>query len=774
MAYAKKRKKSDNQATALPSDKSAVTDDNLTKLITWVNEADDATLQSRELAEKSRNYYDSIQWTDAEVAKLKAQKQAATVINRIKPKVDGLMGMERANRTTAKAYPRTPKETGGALAATEAVRFCLQDNMYERHRSDAWENLLIEGTAGIEICVKPKKDDFKIIIRHIMWDRLIYDPHSRRKDFSDARFLGQVVWMDYDEAVSMYPDAKDVLETMLSGSQTYDDKPRWMDNTRERVKIVELYYKKDDGDWWYCCFTRGGYCEAPKISPYINEEGDTESAYEFASLFVDREGGRYGSEKQLLDVQDEINKRRSKALHLMSVRQVRWERGAVEDIDKARQELAKPDGVVETTPGMEFEILKTGDMAAAQFNLLSEAKLEIDSVGANAATMGKDKNVESGVALRQRAMTGQTELAPMFDILKNMDIRVYRKTWNRIKQYWKSEMWLRVTDDENNLKFVGLNKPITEGEFALQQAQEQMVAQKMPPEQMQQALMQVKAQLDQNPLSQRRHSTENDIVNLDVDIVMDDAPDTVTQEVEDFQAMAEMVKSGFPLPPEAVIMASPLSNKDRIIKMMKEQPQVPPQIQEQMKKMQEELQKLSQENQQLKAGAQVEAQKIQADQQAMQAKLQMQQQEKAAELQLQQQSQASELALLREKTAAEIELKRAVAEADLQIEEKKLAMEGQKLNMTHQHKTAEMAMNHEHETKKLAFEQEKTAKEEKAKAGMENEKKTEAMAPQVLKTMQAMMDTQNKFNEKLLTEISKPKTITAKSSSGTVITATTH
>jgi len=52
----------------------------------------------------------------------------------------------------------------------------------------------------------------------------------------------------------------------------------------------------------------------------VNEEKETEHAYEFASAFVDRDGGRYGAARQLLDVQDEINKRRSKALHLMSVR----------------------------------------------------------------------------------------------------------------------------------------------------------------------------------------------------------------------------------------------------------------------------------------------------------------------------------------------------------------------------------------------------------------------------------------------------------------------
>lgn len=675
MAYASKKKKKGktNESTALPDGAGAVTDPQHAQLITWVNEADDATLASRELSEKSRLYYDSIQWTDAEVAKLKSQKQAPTVINRCKPKVDSLMGMERANRTTAKAYPRTPKHTAGATAATEAVRFVLQDNMYERVRSDAWENMLIEGTGGIEVIVKSKSDDtYKIRVRQIMWDRLIYDPHSRRKDFSDAKFLGQVVWMDYDDATALYPDARDVLESMQEGSQTYDDKPRWMDNTRRRVKIVELYYRREDGDWWYCCFTRGGYCKTPQVSPYKNEEGETEHVYEFASLFVDREGGRYGSLRQLLDVQDEINKRRSKALHLMSVRQTFGTAGSVADVNKARAELAKPDGHVEFAYGelnKDFGILPTGDMAQAQFNLLAEAKLEIDSVGANAATMGKDKTVQSGVALRQRALTGQTELAPMFDMLKNLDIRVYRKIWNRVKQYWRSEMWLRVTDDENNLKFVGLNKPVTKGETLLKVAQERGI----PP----QALQQLQQRISSDPMMKEVVSTENDIVNLDVDIVMDDAPDTVTQEVEDFQAMAEMVKSGFPLPPEAVIMASPLSNKDRIIKMMKEQPQISPQHQKQMEqvaKQMEELkaqaQKLAQENQMLKAGAQEAQAKIAIDAKASQDKIAFQRDEAAQEISLKRAIANEEAKLKREIAEAEHDLKRREANFALECRAK--------------------------------------------------------------------------------------------------------
>lgn len=650
--------KKSNKSVAKPQD--SVTDELHDQLVTWVNEFDNITEESRTIAEKARDYYDSKQLTDAEVKDLKKRGQPIVVINRIKPKMDGLMGMEKSNKTTVKCFARTPKHQQGAQAATEAIKYVLQDNFYDQIRSQCWNDLLMEGTSGTEIIIKNVKGEKKITQSRIHWDRLIFDPHRRQRDYSDAKFLGQFIWMDYSDAVSMFPDAKDILDNTISSSNTFQDKPSWVDSTRKRVRVIELYWK-DKGEVYYSCFTRGGYCTQPKISIYKNEEGETVWPYEFSSMFIDREGQAYGACKQLLDVQDEINKRRSKALHLMSVRQTFGTAGAVADVNKARQELAKPDGHVEFAfgeMGKDFGILPTGDMVAAQFNLLTESKNEIDAVSYNAAASGKETRQMSGVALRSREAASQTELAPMFDVLRNHDLRVYRKTWNTIKQFWKEEKWIRVTDDENNLKWVGLNKPLTKGEAMLKQAQEQG----MPPEQLQQ----MQAQIQSDPMMQEVISTENDIVGLDVDIIIEDAPDSVTTQIEDFQVIGEMVKSGFQMPPLAVIEASPLSNKDKIIKMMKEQAPMSPEHQKQMEEMQEQTKKLAQENQKLKMG-----------QEETQAKLQAAAEEARMSLAVQKEKQDAEIKLAREKAAADIELKRKIAEADYQIEERKLSLQNE-------------------------------------------------------------------------------------------------
>src|SRR3990167_4739891 len=141
------------------------------QLISWANESDDSTQESREISEKCRDYYDSKQLSAEEISALKKRNQAPVVINRIKPKMDTLMGMEKGAKTTAKAFTRTPKHEKSSEAATEAIRFVLQDNDFDQVRSAVWDNILIEGTGGCEIIVKPAKkreDGYKITINHLM------------------------------------------------------------------------------------------------------------------------------------------------------------------------------------------------------------------------------------------------------------------------------------------------------------------------------------------------------------------------------------------------------------------------------------------------------------------------------------------------------------------------------------------------------------------------------------------------------------------------------
>lgn len=581
-------------------------DDGVTALVQMFEESEQTTRDAREKAERDRDFYDSKQWTREEEQALERRKQPVVTFNRIQRKIDYLSGLERQQRKDPKAFPRTPKDQDAADAATDAVRFACDSSDWDDVRSAAWDNLLIEGTCAVMVGVKKTRQGYDPLITHVAWDRFFYDPASSRTDFSDARYMGVVTWYDLTEAQRKWPDAKEALEATMAQAkddETYDDKPKhgfWADYKRKRVRVIEMFHK--EGQWMRCVFTQAGYLEKKAPSPYVDEAGEPENPIKAMSLYVDRDNNRYGAVRVLIDPQKEINKRRSKGLHLITMRQARVGLSADGDSETIRRELAKPDGLIRAERD-DFEILPTNDMAAANLSLLQEAKNEIDLLGANAALSGKNENDMSGRALIAQQQGGMVEVARMFDRLRSLSIDVYRSIWNRIRQVWPSERWIRVTDDERNVRFVGLNQKVTVAMLAEEVAQGdqkaiQKAAQIVGPQLMQaymqgdeQAQMMLGMFVQQN--GQQVVEVRNAVNELDVDIVIDEGMDTPTVQAEQFDAIVKMLPALGPMAQSpqmvaTIIEASQLRNKDKLLEMIEQAQMAPPPdpAMEQMKQIQ--------------------------------------------------------------------------------------------------------------------------------------------------------------------------------------------
>lgn len=590
----------------------------LSRLVQWHEAADQSTADARGEAERDRDYYDGSQWTAEEIATLKKRKQPVVTINRIKPKVDFLKGQEQQRRMMPRAYPRTPAEEDGAQAATDSIRYVLDAGKWDRERSGCFDNHIIEGVCGIDIQVSQAGDgDYRIEAKQIPWDRLWYDPHSRQRDFSDAKYKGQFLWMDLEDAVAKWPDKKGELEGMLSTDHstigdTYEDTPRvrWSDPKRKRIRIAQCWSNEEGGKVFFSTFTKGGVLERLE-SPFVDEDGEPDDGFVFGSCNIDRDGNRYGVVRAWISIQDEINKRRSKMLHLLSVRQT-FGNQSIGDKNALRKELARPDGHIELAGGAElnkdFGVLPTGDLAQGQRELLSEAKNEIDAVGVNAALSGNEGRVMSGRALLAKSEQGLSELGPTFDSFSQFQLDVYRKIWSRIRQFWTAEKWVRVTDDERNVKFVGLNQPLTLGEQLLEEFKKQPGA---TPEQIAQAEQQAKM----DPQMQVVVGTKNHVAQMDVDLVLDEVPASATLQTEAFDQLMTIAPHAGSMPPqmfEALIEVSPLRNKEKVLKKLRgeEEGAIPPQVRQQMEQMQaagQELEQQLQEMQQKLAQAEAKA-----------------------------------------------------------------------------------------------------------------------------------------------------------------------
>jgi hypothetical protein len=535
-----------------------------TQLKQWFEDSETASREERRRAEQSRDYFDGKQWTTAEQKALSERGQPEITINKIKDKVAMLCGLERRARTDPKAFPRTPAEEDRADAATQALRYIADDNDYPLARSAVFEEMLVEGYSGIEMTLEDDgQGGTAIRITHVPWERIWYDPHSRRPDFSDCRYLGTVVWMDRDQAEEMFPGADSVIEASFqAGYDTYVDKPdhvSWSDNRRSRVRVVQCHWVRN-GAWWQSTYTKGGLLTDPVPSPFKDRHGKSACSILLQSAYIDRDNRRYGMVRNLISLQDEINKRRSKALHLLSVHQVVAEKGAVKDVDEARQQLARPDGLVEVNAGMRFEILPSGEMTNGQFQLLQHATAEMQLSGPNAAMSGTDPRELSGRAILAQQAGGQTQNEPLADSLRWWSRRVYEMAWMAVRQYWTGPKWLRVTDELGELRWVGLNRPVTVADRLAQ----------MPEQQRAMAMQQMQL-MPGDPRLQQVIGVENDVSDLDVDITIAEGTDIPALQNENFQTLIQLagMQPGL-IPPEVLIAASSLRDKDQLLAMMKQ------------------------------------------------------------------------------------------------------------------------------------------------------------------------------------------------------------
>ncbi len=533
-----------------------------------VSRAAELTQAARAASERDRDYYDHHQLTEQEENTLRRRGQPIIINNRIQRKVDAMVGLEQKGRVDPQAWPRNPQDQDAADVATKALVYVEECERFDVKRSSAFENLLIEGYGGVEVCAKRDRYGMTPCLTRLRWEEIFFDPNSREKDFSDASYMGVQKWMSEDSAVEycrpFWQGDADELRALFDtqstfSDETYDDRPReegqmaWVDPKMRRVRVVQMYYQRG-GEWRLAIFTGRGdiYDEA---SPYLDEEGRPACAMVLMTAYVDRENRRYGLVRSLISLQDEVNKRRSKSLHLLNSRQTVALKGAV-DPGLLKRELAKADGHIPIDesvlpPGATsirdaFDLIPTTDQVAGHAQLLTEAKQEIDMLGPNASLMGQLEGQHSGRAIMAQQQAGLAELAPIYDSLRDWTERVYRKIWAGIRQFWTEPRWVRVTDEQDAPQFIGLNQVVA-GPMGLQQV--------------------------------------NSPAQMDMDIIVGMTPEFVTLRHEQFDRIAEFAQANpGVIPPHVLLEMADIPDKKRIREMMEPDPQTA-----QMQQVQQQL-----------------------------------------------------------------------------------------------------------------------------------------------------------------------------------------
>lgn len=532
-----------------------------------------ATDEHRNRAATRRDYRCGQQLTDEEISTLVERGQPPVIYNYVGEKVSTMVGAEVTGRTAPNAIGRNAgDDQATASVATAAIRYVTDEADWNTERTAGREQLFVEGVVGTEIdiempdettaamvvggqlaAVAQSQGNPEIKLRHVMYDRLYWDPMSRYNDFRDAAYYGTVIWQDIDEAIAEWPKYADELRLSVSTSpssdEDLDDKPQhWVaGSSRRRVRTATIWLRHN-GEWHYAAFCGACFLDGPRRSPYVDDRGRTIPGMVLQSCLVSRqENERIGPVQDLISPQDELNKRRSKALHLMNSKQLMAQEGSFRDVSEAKRQLQHPNGILFYLPGRKPDVIDHQAQIAENLALMQDARAAFESLGPseaiNAQTAGAGA---SGVAIERRQAGALLRFGNYIDNARTWELRVYRHIWFRIRQYWQSEDYVRITEDENAPTYLQVNQPYTVADMLIERG--------MEPEQLAQA--QASGMLAQMGLDPAQViAVRNHLQQLDVDVILEMRPASPTYRQDQIAAMADMLGK-LPLGQEASMVAA--------------------------------------------------------------------------------------------------------------------------------------------------------------------------------------------------------------------------
>jgi hypothetical protein len=507
-----------------------------TQFIDFITSKTDEIEEQKE----ARHYYHGAQYTSEQIRILRRRHQPPITWNRTARKINSICGVVERLRSDPTALPAHVKSEKGADLATQVIRYVLQANDFKGVGPWCILQSCIDGIAGVQkVLTRDDEGQVDIALPWVIGDEYFYDPKSYRIDFSDARYEGISKWLDIGEAIELFPDQEERLRGLIEGDSDLttnaDREYKWVIASTQRVRLIEHWYKHR-GKWRWAFYVGSALLDQG-VSPFFDERGRSTRAFHMFSVAVDHDGDRYGFVRNLKGPQDSLNQSKSKSLHVANSRRIIADKGAVDDVEKARIEMARPDGYIEVNPNMKLAPDDRPQDLAAFTAMADSAANEIDqyaSINVAVLTGASLANI-SGRAIELMRQPGMAELGPFILAIRQWKLQLYRGIWNTAQRHWTMPKWIRMTDDETQ-------KPVF-------------------------------IQLNGLSLDQfGRPVIVNALGALDVDIDLEEGPD-VSSLMQDAYEMLKGYPAGV-IPPQVLIEMSPMprAQKNRILQMLKPQP----------------------------------------------------------------------------------------------------------------------------------------------------------------------------------------------------------
>lgn len=167
----------------------------------------------------------------------------------------------------------------------------------------------------------------------------------------------------------------------------------------------------------------------------------------------------YGVVRNCRDPQEDLNKRYSKALFLLSSTRIIADRNAVQDWEGIREEVGRPDAqLLLDTPKARFDIHTEQALAEEQVKLMQHDGLHIQEIsGVTSENLGRDTNAISGRAVLAKQTQGSVVSAELFDNLRQAQQLLGELTLSTAEQFITEAKAIRISGERGAVEWRDIN-----------------------------------------------------------------------------------------------------------------------------------------------------------------------------------------------------------------------------------------------------------------------------------------------------------------------------
>ncbi len=431
--------------------------------------------------------YHNRQWAPAQILELEGRGQPKETFNIIKSMTRALIGYYSSVVNKAQVEPTKYTDITKATLLNDIMKSEYDRTDFDMVDDDVKMFGFLSGVFVSHTTVNPtgEKDIFGryeqgIEIAEVSPDSVVFDPLSKKRNYSDARGIFTFTWMDEDSVKSEFGKNKKTIDKLDAYSNrlnvveaefTYKYEAEFIGKYKVDNMYLVVHAVFGDESIYFCgdvelARTKLNY---PKgLTPYTVTKLQKSNKEEYYGIF-----------HEVIESQKAINQALVQIQLLVNSNKVLVETDAVDDIDEFTDTIARVNAVAEVNDLKGVLIQDMSKSVADQYVIIDNGYQRIKQVlGINDAMLGEAYASESGRKMKLQKNTGAMTLRYLTGPLelhhKYQAILVARL----IADNFTAHQVLRVTDDITGNRFIEINEPMLLPKLPPQLSQ--LVAQGMP------------------------------------------------------------------------------------------------------------------------------------------------------------------------------------------------------------------------------------------------------------------------------------------------------